>query len=121
MKTSNVVVLLALALVTLGSTACATVTMNKVLADPSRYRDREVTVSGNVVDSYSITTRGAYRLRDGTGELWVVSEHGVPRTGAQVKVTGKVREGFNIGAFGAKLPQGVGSGLVLVESSHKAK
>ena len=34
-----------------GSAACAT-SINKVLADPSRYRDREVTVSGTVGDSF---------------------------------------------------------------------
>ena len=103
------------------ASACASVTINKVLADPSRFRDREVTVSGEVADSFSVTSRGAYRIKDGSGELWVVSEKGVPRTGAQVKVTGKIREGFNLGALGGALPKGLGTGLVLVESSHRAK
>ena len=103
------------------TSACASTTINKVLADPTKYRDREVTVSGQVSDSYSLAQRGAYRVRDGSGELWVVSERGVPRTGANVKVTGRVREGYNIGSLGAKLPAGLGSGLVLVESSHKAR
>jgi hypothetical protein len=73
-----------------------------VLADPSRYRDHDVTVSGEVADSFSVMSRGVYRLRDGSGQLWVVSERGVPRNGAHVQVTGKIR-------------------LVLVESSHKVK
>lgn len=103
------------------SSACASVTINKVLADPTRYRDREITVSGQVSDSYSVASRGAYRLRDGSGELWVISEKGVPRSGAEVKVTGRVREGYNVGSLGARLPAGLGSGLVLVESSHRAK
>jgi hypothetical protein len=107
--------------VVLTSAACAPVTINKVLADPSRYRDRQVSVSGEVIDSFSVASRGAYRLKDGSGELWVVSEQGVPRTGAQVKVTGRIREGYNLGALGAKLPAGLGTGLVLVESSHRAK
>lgn len=113
--------LLVLTLVTLGLAACSSVTVNKVLADPSHYRNREVRVSGNVVDSFSLMERGVYRLRDGTGELWVFSEHGVPRNGARVKVTGTVREGFNIGDLGGRLPRGIGSGLLLVESSHKAR
>jgi hypothetical protein len=103
------------------STACASVTINKVLADPAHYRDREVTLSGQVSDSFSVASRGAYRLRDGSGELWVISEKGVPRTGAEVKVTGRVREGYNVGSLGPRLPAGLGSGLVLVESSHKAR
>ena len=73
------------------------------------------------MDSYSVTDNGAYRLKDKTGEIWVVSKHGVPRTGAEVTVHGTVREGFNIGSLGGRLPAGAGSGLVLMETSHKAK
>ena len=120
MQPTKVLAVLALTLVTLASTACA-VTVNKVLADPGRYRNRDVSLSGNVVDSYSLLDRGVYRIQDGTGELWVVSEHGVPRNGARVKLHGKVREGFNLGPLASKLPRGVGSGLVIVESSHKAR
>jgi hypothetical protein len=102
--------------------ACAT-TINKVLADPSRYRDREVKLSGAVIDSYSFGSRGAYRISDRSGELWVVSERGVPRKGARVTVTGTIREGFNIGSLGdrVKLPMGLASGLVMLEKDHKAQ
>ena len=107
----------------LASAACASRTVNQVLADPSRYRDREVRLSGAVVESYSFVSRGAYRIDDGTGQLWVVSDSGVPRRNARVTVTGKVREGFNLGSLGNRinLPPGVGAGLVLQESSHKVK
>ena len=107
--------------VVLASAACASVTINKVLADPGHFRDRDVTVSGEVADSFSVASRGAYRIKDGSGELWVVSEHGVPRNGAQVKVTGKIREGYNLGVLGDRLPAGLRNGLVLVESSHRAR
>lgn len=102
--------------------ACAT-SINHVLADPSRYRNKEVKVSGRVEDSYSVAEKGTYRIADDSGSLWVVSDHGVPRKGAHVTVHGTVREGFNIGSLGdkIKLPGGVGSGLVLIESSHKAR
>jgi hypothetical protein len=113
------VVTLTLVAVALAS-ACA-VTINKVLADPSRYRDREVKVSGEVLDSFSVASRGAYRLRDGSGEIWVVSDRGVPRTGARVSVRGTIREGFNLGPLAGRLPAGLGSGLVLVERSHSAR
>lgn len=106
-----------------GSAACAT-TVNKVLADPAKYRDHEVTISGSVTDSYSALNRGVYRIQDETGQLWVFSEHGVPRKGARVSVKGTIRDGFNLGSLGGivgNLPAGVGSGLVLIESSHKAK
>jgi hypothetical protein len=52
-----------------------------------------------------------------------VSDKGVPRTSARVTVKGTIREGFNLGSLGGRInvPQGIGSGLVLMESSHKAK
>ena len=65
------------------STACASTHINRILADPSHYRDRQVRVSGSVVDSYSFANRGAYRLGDDSGQLWVVSDKGVPRKGAR--------------------------------------
>jgi len=105
------------------SSACASRSVNQIIADPSRYRNRDVRVSGAVVDSYSLADRGAYLIDDGTGQLWVVSDRGVPRRSARVTVKGRVREGFNLGALGDRinLPPGVEAGLVLMESSHKAK
>jgi hypothetical protein len=109
-------------LLCLTATACAT-KINKVLADPSKYRDKEVKISGRVADSVSIVDRGAYRLVDSSGEIWVVSTKGVPRVGANVDVRGTVRDGYNFGMFGnkIKLPGGLSSGLVLIESSHSAR
>jgi hypothetical protein len=104
----------------LASAACAPTRINRILADPSHYRDRQVRVSGSVVDSYSFANRGAYRLGDESGQLWIVSDKGAPRTGARVTVEGTIREGFNLGPLGdrIKLPAGL-SGLVMMESSHK--
>jgi hypothetical protein len=104
------------------ATGCASRTINELLADPGRYRNKEVRLSGSVVSSYSVLGNGAYQLDDRTGRLWVVSSAGAPREGARVTVTGTVREGFNFGSLGdrLKLPSGVSSGVVLMESSHKA-
>ena len=113
---------LTVALLTLaGSAACAT-SINSVLADPSKYRNRDVKISGSVAESYSVADRGFYRIDDGTGQLWIVSSHGVPRTGARVSVHGTIRDAFNLGALGSaiKLPPAVGSGVVMLEKSHKA-
>ena len=108
----------------IGSSACAT-SINSVLADPSRYRNHEVRISGEVHDSYSLASRGFFRLHDGSGQLWVVSDRGVPRNGARVSVLGTIREGFNLGGLGDRinlpLPAGVASGVVMTEISHKAK
>jgi hypothetical protein len=103
-----------------GSAACAT-SINNVLADPSRYRDREVKISGRVADSYSVADRGFYRLEDRSGQLWVVSDRGVPRTGARVSVKGTIRDAFNLGVVGRRLPPGIASGLLMIETSHSAQ
>jgi hypothetical protein len=105
------------------SAGCATKTINHVLADPSRYRQDEVKLKGTVVDSYSLMDRGAYQISDGTGRLWILSSHGVPRTGASIEVKGRVRDGANLGNLGGRLrlPPGVAAGVVMIESSHKAK
>jgi len=115
--------LTALPLIAVFTTACGSLTVNQINTDPSRYRNRDVKLSGEVVDSYSLLNQGVYRIDDGTGQLWVVSNKGVPRKSARVTVRGRVREGFNLGSLGDRvpLPQGIGTGLVLTESSHSAK
>jgi hypothetical protein len=103
---------------------CAsTKSINQVLADPTRFRNQEITVRGTVAQSASVAGRGAYRIVDGDQGLWVVTNAGAPRQGARVDVTGRLQDGFDLSAFGnvLKLPQSVQSGLVLVASSHRAR
>lgn len=104
---------------TAGAAACAQ-SIQKVTSDPSRYRNREVTVSGQVTESFSIVGHGAYQIEDSTGRLWVFSDHGVPRKGASVKARGTLREGFDLGPLNnmVKLP---GGGIVLVENGHRVR
>lgn len=103
----------------LALTGCATKRINDILADPSRYANKDVTVEGDVTQSVSVLGHGSYKIEDGGGSLWVVSTKGVPRKGARVKVTGKIRDVADLGSV-LKLPDVVGSGLVMTESKHKA-
>lgn len=102
---------------------CAAKSINQVLADPGRYRNDTITVRGTVAESASVLGRGAYRITDGDQGLWVVTTGGAPRKGARVNVTGRLQEGYDLGALGGilKLPGSIQSGVVLVESSHKAR
>jgi len=111
---------IALALAVAG---CGTVTINKVLADPGKYRNDRVSVPGTVTESASVLGRGAYRISDGDQSLWVITNGGAPRKGARVSVTGRVQEGYDLGFLGnvLKLPNSIQSGVVLIESSHKAR
>lgn len=105
----------------LAMSACASMTVNRALQDPSRYRNKELTLSGDVKDSFSVGNRGVYRIDDGTASLWIASDHGVPRKGAKVKVTGTLKEGYNLGSLASQLPAGAGTGVVLVEREHRVR
>jgi len=102
------------------TSGCDNKTINEIKADPSRYANKEVTVVGMVVNSFSLLGKGAYEIDDGTGQLWIVSEKGVPREGARVGVKGTIRDGYNLGSI-VDLPEPVRSGLVMIENSHKAR
>ena len=99
---------------------CEYRTINQIMAEPHRYANHEVGITGNVVRSFSVLGAGAYEVDDGTGKLWVVAKNNVPREGARVGVKGKVQDGFNLGGL-VKLPAVVRSGMVMIESDHRAK
>ena len=104
----------ALLLAALVSGGCGGTRIRHVLEDPHRYLRHDVTLKGEVTRSASVLGRGAYQLDDGTGSIWVVSHHGVPRKGAHVTASGRVRDVVDVGGVIA-LPREVGSGLVMVE------
>ncbi|HEX6126508.1 MAG TPA: hypothetical protein VFZ23_14125 [Pyrinomonadaceae bacterium] len=70
-------------------------------ANPSRYQNKEVAIAGTVQDSYGINIPGtpirggAYKISDGTGSIWILTEQGVPTKGAQIGVKGRVGSGIN--------------------------
>ena len=100
--------------------ACGGTSIRKITADPSRYRTNEVKISGEVLDSYSIGSRGVYHIDDGTGRIWIYSDNGVPRKGAQVSVWGTIREAVNLGPLNnlVKIPV---DAVILVERQHRAQ
>jgi hypothetical protein len=99
---------------------CEYKTINQIMAEPQRYANRNVGITGNVVRSFSVLGAGAYQVDDGTGKMWVVAKNNVPREGARVGVKGKIQDGFNLGGL-VKLPEVVRSGMVMIESDHRAK
>jgi hypothetical protein len=100
---------------------CASSTsINKILAEPQRYANREITVNGTVRESASVLGRGAYQIEDKGQTLWVISDKGVPRKDARVSVTGTVKDAFDLGSI-VKLPEAASRGLVLIEKDHRAR
>jgi hypothetical protein len=113
-------ILLIAVLWTLAMSGCERKTINQIKAEPQRYANHEVGIVGTVTRSYSVLGNGVYEVDDGTGKLWVVSKTGVPREGARVGVKGTVRDAFNLSSI-VKLPEQISSGMVMIESSHRAK
>ena len=73
-------------------TACPQrTTIAKINNDPGVFQNKEVSVAGQVVQSFGALGNGMYQVDDGTGKIWVLSEgFGVPAKGAKVNVTGNI-------------------------------
>jgi hypothetical protein len=93
--------------------SCATTRIGRILTDPSRYQNRDVTVEGRVTNSIGAFVAGVYEVEDETGKIYVLSSKGVPSKGASVKVRGSVTPGLNV--LGKSL------GTTIRESSHKVR
>lgn len=119
MKTVTKTVLLSLVVLTaIFAAACPERTsIADIEANPSKFQNKDVAVAGVVQDSYGLNiplTRmrgGAYKISDGTGSIWIVTENSVPAKGAQLGVKGKIQNGINW--------KGKNYGLVIVEDDRK--
>lgn len=94
--------------------ACGTVRIARINADPNRYARRTVRVEGNVTNSFGALGTGGYQVDDGTGKIFVISTGtGVPAKGMHVKVDGTVMHGVTV--------MGKSYGTAIRENGHKAK
>jgi|SRR5215831_19488168 len=111
---TRVIFLGVIATATILLTACPNhTTVSQINADPGRFRNKEVSVSGRVTDSFGVMGKGTYELDDGTGRIWVATQRGVPARGSRVEARGRVINGFTFG--------GRSFGTVLQESDRKVE
>ena len=92
---------------------CGSVKIAQINADPSRYRNQTVHVTGTVTNSVGLLGTGGYQIEDDSGKIYVISRSGVPSRGARVTVTGTVMPGAQV------LGQSVG--VTIREQSHRVK
>lgn len=70
----------------------------KIDRDPGRFKGRDIAIAGRVTSSFGALGGGVFQIDDGTGTMWVFSEHyGVPAEGAKLAVVGHLQEGFTFG------------------------
>ncbi|HSK71912.1 MAG TPA: hypothetical protein VK892_09475 [Pyrinomonadaceae bacterium] len=85
-------------------------------ANPSRFYNKTVSIAGTVQDSYGVSVPlvaqgGIYKISDGTGSIWVVTNKGVPSKGSQLGVKGKIQSGVSF--------SGRNYGLGLIEDDRR--
>jgi aspartyl/asparaginyl-tRNA synthetase len=80
-----------------GCDSLFTTSIHKIHADPRAYAGKTVTVSGDVTRVLGLAFIKYFKIRDGTGEITVVTEKPLPKVGSQIKVKGTVKEAFSIG------------------------
>ena len=90
-------------------------TIAEINRDPGRFRDKEVVIEGNVVNSFGALGEGGYEVDDGTGKIWVLVTHsgGVPGRDARVRVRGRVTPGLTFA--------GRSFGTVIREIEHRTE
>ncbi|MDM7920859.1 MAG: hypothetical protein QUS14_01055 [Pyrinomonadaceae bacterium] len=72
-----------------------------IQSNPSKFQDKTVAVAGVVKDSYGLNIPGTqvrggiYKIDDGTGSIWIVTEDAVPGKGAEIGVEGRIGSGIN--------------------------
>ena len=94
-------------------TGCAPVRIGRITADPSRFRNQTVHVTGTVINSVGVMGKGGYQIEDETGRIYVISGTGVPSRGSRVTVTGTVIQGAEI--------LGTAVGTAIREEHHRVK
>lgn len=94
----DIAALAMLVLVMLLLTGCPTAKISDIEKDPSKYANKDVTISGHVATSYGALGTGMFQVDDGSGAIWVYSQnYGVPGNGSKVAVTGRISQGFSFG------------------------
>jgi hypothetical protein len=100
-KTNIMLAALALFVVAFAAACPERVSIADINANPSKYNNKEVAIAGTVRDSYGVNVPGtpirggAYKIDDGTGSIWVVTEEGVPSKGTEIGVKGVIGNGVN--------------------------
>jgi len=68
-----------------------------LLNSPRKYDRKVVTISGDVTDRTNLLAAKFFTLKDGSGEIAVITERVLPNIGEKVRIRGRVKEAFAVG------------------------
>ena len=89
--------ILLVSLVFIGCNSIFTTPIKKIIENPRDYNGKTVTISGEVVEIFSLFVIKYFVIKDKTGEIVVVTERPLPKQGTKIKMKGTVEEAFSIG------------------------
>ena len=95
-----IVIAVILLTMTLSVSSCSKlIKTGDITANSAQYDGTTVNISGYVEDTLwnALTSRGAYQVNDGSGNIWVVTSQNPPAKGVKVNVTGMVSPAFTLG------------------------
>jgi hypothetical protein len=107
LKILRLIFLSTILLILFSVVSCASATkISDVVGNKSNYEGKEITIKGTVGESIWISEKGAYKLDDGSGTIWVIATEPPPKQGQSVTTKGKVQSAFTL------LGQSYGTALV---------
>jgi hypothetical protein len=95
----SIIILLVFVLLVFTAIGCSPATeIGDILANPSHYEDKDLTIRGTVGETarFTIVEKGAYQLGDGSGTMWVITSQPPPQKGQSISTKGKVQSAFSI-------------------------
>jgi hypothetical protein len=93
------------------SCGIGTTKIGDITGHPRDYAGKEVTVSGEVTEVFSLLVVKYFVIRDSTGEITIVTDRPLPAKGERLQIKGTVKEAVSIGTK---------TTLVLVEGAEKS-
>lgn len=72
--------------------------ISEIQGHPRNWVGKEVLITGQVTETFSVIVHKQFVLKDATGEITVVTSKPLPQKGEQLSIQGVVQEGLSFGS-----------------------
>lgn len=97
MRKKNIAVVLFVTFLWACGSGFFTTPIGSILKNPRDYEGKLVKVSGVVTENMNIFVMKGFKLKDDTGEIFVITNKILPKAGSTATAKGYIKEGFTIG------------------------